>query len=193
MLASKRTGKKISIYATDSGPDELEYFLSEVKRLLADGYAADDIVVLYRRSKMFIPYRQLLQKSGIGIKGHTIHASKGLEARVVFIIGLKEGNGGFPDIWLNDRIFQVVREVRHDMLLEEERRLFDVALTRAKDELFLITRKGNESSFLEEIPEEYAVSHNHTGRQQPEAVMLCTSCKAQLQSGYRFCPFCGAA
>ncbi len=41
--------------------------------------------------------------------------------------------------------------------MEEERRLFYVAITRAKDKLFLITEKGNESSFLKEIPETFTV------------------------------------
>ena len=46
-----------------------------------------------------------------------------------------------------------------DMLMEEERRLFYVALTRAKDELHLVTQLGCESRFIEEIPKEfYAVN-----------------------------------
>jgi len=39
------------------------------------------------------------------MQGKTIHGSKGLEARVVFIIGLTDGSGGFTDVWLMDRIY----------------------------------------------------------------------------------------
>jgi superfamily I DNA/RNA helicase len=41
------------------------------------------------------------------------------------------------------------------MFYFEERRLFYVAITRAKDELFLITELGNESSFVDEIPQHF--------------------------------------
>jgi len=43
--------------------------------------------------------KRLLVLAGAG-SGKTIHASKGLEAKAVFIIGLTEGSGGFPDIWI---------------------------------------------------------------------------------------------
>lgn len=131
------------------------------------------------------------RKEGLNIYGKTIHASKGIEARAVFIIGLTEGYGGFPDIWLDDRVFQVIRKVKHDMLMEEERRLFYVALTRAKDELFLLTRKGNESSFLDEIPEKYSINFNNTIKPVIDAVLLCMDCNNQLQFYFSFCPNCG--
>lgn len=67
-----------------------------------------------------------------------------LTACFLFLIGLTEGSGGFPDIWLEDRIFQVIKKANHDLLMEEERRLFYVAITRAKEKLFLITEKGSE-------------------------------------------------
>lgn len=66
----------------------------------------------------------------------TIHRSKGLEFKVVFILYLNEG---FIPLRNGD--------------IEEERRLLYVGMTRAKDELFLI--KSNSlppSSFLKEIP-----------------------------------------
>jgi DNA helicase II / ATP-dependent DNA helicase PcrA len=55
----------------------------------------------------------------------TIHQAKGLEWKHVFVIGLVEGQ--FPHYKVND----------HPEELEEERRLFYVAVTRAKDELYL--------------------------------------------------------
>jgi DNA helicase-4 len=189
--SSKKSDKRINIFAADSEVDELDYFIAEVRRLLESGYNPDDILVLYRRSKMFNPFFQRLRKEGLRIKGKTIHASKGLEAKAVFIIGLTEGNGGFPDIWLDDRVFQVIRKVKHDMLMEEERRLFYVALTRAKDELFLLTRKGNESSFLDEIPEEFSINFNHTIKPVIDAVLMCENCNNQLQAHFSFCPNCG--
>ena len=61
------------------------------------------------------------------VKLMTIHQSKGLEFKIVFLIGLNEGI--IPP-------FKVTNKT-----LEEERRLFYVAITRAKERLFLMSSK----------------------------------------------------
>ncbi len=81
----------------------------------------------------------------------TIHQAKGLEYPVVFVIGLADG------------LFPLRRAIEENNL-EEERRLFYVAVTRARDELYLsypmISAQGGgpmrlkPSRFLEEIPED---------------------------------------
>nr|MBA2328051.1 UvrD-helicase domain-containing protein [Flavisolibacter sp.] len=87
------------------------------------------------------------------VKLMTIHAAKGLEFSVVFVGGLEEGL--FPNAMsLNTR-----------EELEEERRLFYVAITRAKGRLYLTyanTRyrfgqlvQSDASRFISEIPEEF--------------------------------------
>ena len=93
-----------------------------------------------------------LTKEKKGVKLMTVHASKGLEFKYVFVVGLEEGL--FPHQRLNP-------EEENDP--EEERRLFYVALTRAKDQLFLSYAKmrtifGSKranlpSSFLYDIDE----------------------------------------
>jgi ATP-dependent exoDNAse (exonuclease V) beta subunit len=125
------------------------------------------------------------------VQGKTIHAAKGLEAKVVFIIGLTEGDGGFPDIWLEDRIFQTIKKANHDLLLEEERRLFYVAMTRAKEKLFLITEKGNESSFLKEIPETFTVRTSIPLKSMVDKVITCKKCFSELNKLWIICPYCG--
>lgn len=62
-----------------------------------------------------------------GVTLSSVHQAKGLEWRVVFVI------------WLTDTMFPSLRAVESggDDSLEEERRLFYVAVTRAKDELYL--------------------------------------------------------
>jgi superfamily I DNA/RNA helicase len=109
----------------------------------------------------------------------------------VFIIGLTDGNGGFPDIWLEDRIFQMIKKSNHDLLLEEERRLFYVAITRAKEKLFLITEKGFESSFLKEIPEIFTVRTSQFFHSQTESIKTCHHCLSQLENLWVVCPYCG--
>ena len=82
----------------------------------------------------------------------TVHSSKGLEFKVVFLIGLDEGT--FPSSM-----------IKSEEELEEERRAMYVAMTRAEEILFMSTNKKNigyngirdtkPSRFLSEIPESY--------------------------------------
>ncbi len=93
---------------------------------------------------------------GRGVKLMTAHAAKGLEFSYVFIVGLEEGL--FP----HEKMFE---ENNTEEEREEERRLFYVAVTRAKEKLFLTwaqtrlvfgSREINvPSSFLLDIPEEH--------------------------------------
>lgn len=191
VLAAKKSEHKIVVFAGNTEEENLKFCLEKIKELLNDGIRNDEILFLYRRSKMFSPYFFRFKDENVRVAGKTIHASKGLEAKVVFIIGLTEGNGGFPDIWLEDRIFQIIKKANHDLLLEEERRLFYVAITRAKDKLFLITQKGNESSFLKEIPEIFTVRTSNAIKQVVDKVILCNSCFSQLENLHKFCPYCG--
>jgi superfamily I DNA/RNA helicase len=197
--ASKKSENKIVVYAGNTEEENIQFCVDKVRELLNDGYSGEDILFLYRRTHMYRPgeyskkssYAATFYKNKIKVQAKTIHAAKGLEAKVVFILGLTEGYGGFPDIWLEDRIFQVIKKDNHDLLLEEERRLFYVAITRAKDKLFLITEKGNESSFLKEIPETFTVRTSVNIKSVIPAIILCDNCQSQLEKLYKFCPYCG--
>jgi len=189
--ASKKSEHKIVVYSGSNQDENIQFCFDKVKELLEEGLTNDDILFLYRRSKMYSPYFFRFKNEGVRVQSKTIHAAKGLEAKVVFIIGLTEGNGGFPDIWLEDRIFQVIKKANHDLLMEEERRLFYVAITRAKDKLFLITEKGNESSFLKEIPETFTVKTSIPIKSVVEKVITCEKCYSQLEKLWVVCPYCG--
>lgn len=81
----------------------------------------------------------------------TLHAAKGLEFPVVFLIGMEEG------------IFPLSRSLMDDGQIEEERRLAYVGITRAREELYLTnafyrmmygkSQTNMPSRFLEEIDE----------------------------------------
>lgn len=192
LQASKKSEHKIVVFAGIDDEENIRFCVEKVRELLTEGLKNDDILFLYRRSKMFSPYFFQFRKEGIFVQYKTIHAAKGLESKIVFIIGLTEGYGGFPDIWMEDRIFQVIKKANHDLLLEEERRLFYVAITRAKDKLFLITEKGNESSFLKEISETYTVKTSVQLKSPVEKVVTCKRCFSQLENLWKVCPYCGA-
>jgi len=191
LYASKKSEHKIVVFAGNNEDENVQFCLGKVRELLKEGVNNDEILFLYRRSKMRTPYFQQFKNQGVHVQYKTIHAAKGLESKVVFILGLTEGYGGFPDIWLEDRIFQVIKKANHDLLLEEERRLFYVAITRAKDKLFLITEKGNESSFLKEIPEAFTVRTTNSINLLPEKIITCGNCFSQLEKLWVVCPYCG--
>lgn len=189
--SSKKSEHKIVVYSGNSEEENIQFCFDKVRELQDEGLTNEDILFLYRRSKMYSPYFFRFKNDNIKVQAKTIHAAKGLEAKVVFILGLTEGNGGFPDIWLEDRIFQVIKKANHDLLLEEERRLFYVAITRAKDKLFLITEKGNESSFLKEIPDIFTVKTSIPIKSVVEKVITCHKCYSQLEKLWVLCPYCG--
>lgn len=189
--ASKKSEHKIVVYSGNNEEENLAFCEKTVRGFLAEGYTHDDILFLYRRSKMYTPYFFRFKNENLRVQAKTIHAAKGLEAKIVFIIGLSDGSGGFPDIWLEDRIFQVIKKANHDLLLEEERRLFYVALTRAKEKLFLITEKGRESSFIKEIPQVYTVRNTVPLKPLAEELPVCHKCFSQLEKLWKVCPYCG--
>ena len=86
----------------------------------------------------------------------TVHQSKGLEADYVIILNNREAKLGFPahvkDPPLMTELIKIAEELRLDQVsVNEERRLFYVALTRAKKQVILLTVDGKESSFIKEL------------------------------------------
>jgi DNA helicase-4 len=75
-----------------------------------------------------------------------------LEAKVVFILNVVNGEFGFPSEIEDPSILEVAREDNGvSDQKEEERRLFYVAITRAKEELYIYTRQQEKSEFLNEL------------------------------------------
>ena len=85
----------------------------------------------------------------------TAHKSKGLQADYVFIINNKNSKMGFPSKIQDSSIMDLLLEKAEVYPYAEERRLFYVALTRAKTKVFLLTINNKESIFVEELIEKY--------------------------------------
>jgi DNA helicase-2/ATP-dependent DNA helicase PcrA len=114
--------------------------------MLADSFSVDESLEL-SAIEQFLSHAVLASDddSGKGVKLMTLHASKGLEFGLVFLVGLEEGL--FPSA---------------QSPIEEERRLMYVGITRAKQKLVISyakqrtlfgrTMKPKPSRFIEEIP-----------------------------------------
>ncbi|HFZ8995291.1 TPA: DNA helicase IV [Citrobacter freundii] len=81
----------------------------------------------------------------------TIHASKGQQADYVIILGLQEGSDGFPAPAREAVIEEALLPAVEDFADAEERRLLYVALTRARQRVWLLYDKENPSCFVEEL------------------------------------------
>ena len=126
--------------------DNAESRRGDIQRLSEYGGNFDDILVFLEQLSLMSntdgqPGAQRNAPDEPKVTLTSIHQAKGLEWKVVFLIWLVQGQ--FP----NGRIL----ETENRAMLEEERRLFYVALTRAKDELYLTYPMTNPKSYSGEV------------------------------------------
>ncbi len=124
----------------------------------------------------------------------TIHSSKGLEFPIVFLVNLVSQR--FPSTERREQIpipDELIREVlpSGDFHLQEERRLFYVGLTRAKEEVYLTgakfygdgKREKKVSQFVSEtLPLPTAVKHESKQLPKPDIIEVKAQKKVKLKS-----------
>lgn len=87
----------------------------------------------------------------LSIACNTVHGAKGLEADYVVVLGLERGQYGFPSQKTSHSLLEALLPALDPFPYSEERRLFYVALTRAKQRVYLIGDMTNASEFLVEL------------------------------------------
>ncbi len=90
----------------------------------------------------------------LNIEALSFHASKGKEADYVVIIGLDSGKQGFPTEKVTHPLMEALLPKEEPFEHAEERRLFYVALTRAKHRAYLACDMATASRFVVELIEE---------------------------------------
>jgi SOS regulatory protein LexA len=141
-----------------SEPEEAEFVAREIRQLLAS-YQPGEIIVIARLNRQLELVQQRLEEQGLScqllrsreanfgddcIKLLTIHSIKGLEFKVVFIVGL------------NDAVIPYSSYVDMDEDIQEiqERKLLYVGMTRASEQLYM-SSCANPSRFIYSISPKY--------------------------------------
>lgn len=138
---------------------QTEFVVSQIKRLLADGRAVDEIAVFAHQAFLLNPVEKALDEAGIStfrlnkdddpqspaINLGTMHRAKGLEFKVVFVIDADD-----KQLPLARALAEVSDEQLRQDIIARARQLLYVSATRARDELF-ICWSGEPSRFLREL------------------------------------------
>lgn len=107
-----------------------------------------DVLGRYRFDRDLVPP---VRVPGLTVTFRTAHSSKGLEADYVLLPNVTRGTHGFPSGVHDDPVLGLAMVEADSYPDAEERRLFYVALTRARREVTLVTVVGLESPFVAEL------------------------------------------
>lgn len=144
--SKKRLKKPIKILYEDK--DILYKIIKKVKgNILILGRNNNDI---YNYLNVDIDKDGYFNYKDIKARYLTVHKSKGLEEDNIIIINLYNKINGFPNKIKNEKIIDQLSQNNKVYPYDEERRLFYVALTRTKNNVYLIVPK-NKSIFVNEI------------------------------------------
>ena len=147
---SERLGLEVLTYYLKSLPENSSI-------LLLGRFQIDRIRLLHcTQFKLTSDSIEFQTRPDLKIRFLTVHQSKGLEADYVIFLNNREAKLGFPahvkDPPLKTELIKIAEELRLDQVsVNEERRLFYVALTRAKKQVILLTVDDKESSFIKEL------------------------------------------
>ncbi len=128
-------------------------FLTQLRDAIHEGaIVADsvsvDVLGRYHQDRGLMPHAAPPE---IRLAFHTIHSAKGLEADYVVVPNLSAGSYAFPSRIADDPVLALAMAGGDTYPHAEERRLFYVALTRARRGVLLISPEHNPSPFVTEL------------------------------------------
>jgi DNA helicase-4 len=181
LKSNKHLEKPIKIFLTEEEFD-IELLLEDIPY--------QNILLLSRNNKDFNFLKQkysfsnnVFEYKNKKITCMTVHKSKGLQSEAVILINLKDDILGFPSKLTDDPILKYLQTATH-FPYEEERRLFYVALTRTKNEIYLLSPRENKSIFVEEI-----IKNDKQNIEMIQKKYYCEHCHTKY-SKKESCPFC---
>lgn len=153
LKSSKNLEFPIKIVYTDDYKKDFKKLLRQINsNVLIIGRNNNDIYKVIDNSfKLVEEYLISDEFKNKNITYLTVHKSKGLEEENVIIINLEDDLLGFPNKLEDNNELKYVLQKKEDFLYAEERRLFYVALTRTKSNVYLLVNKKNKSCFVKEL------------------------------------------
>lgn len=159
--------------------------IAELEAAAAGGEAPSVLVLgRYNSDRRFLPTAR--EGGSARVSFLTVHAAKGREADHVIVPALG-GALGFPSRMVDDPVLRLAMPPGDDFELAEERRLFYVALTRARVTVTLLTVAGRESAFVQELVAEHGVPLVDMGEPASGAAAAPSAAGAESET----CPACG--
>jgi len=131
----------------------VEELLNSINKESAAGKKISSVFVLgrYKHNEPMNLGRYKREYKNLSIEFLTIHSSKGLEADYVIVMDVISGTYGFPTGVMDDPILNIVLSDDESYPHAEERRLMYVAITRAKNKVYIMTEDGKKSVFALEL------------------------------------------
>jgi len=168
--------------------NDIHKTVDNILRRITEKQEDASVLILARyKFKLLENFKTLQDKhTSLSIRQMTVHGSKGLEADFVIILGLEGGKYGFPSNIEDDPVIDLVLSDGEEFEQAEERRLFYVALTRAKKTIFILGDQSNASPFSKEILSdqyEEEVLHVTPNKMFPEQCPNCTSGMLIIRQG----------
>jgi len=163
---------KIAWTRRDTGEKTLDNAVAALAATEGKGGGKPSILIL-GRYRFLRPDVGRIQRQhpGATITFKTIHASKGLEADNVIILGVDNAKMGFPSMIVDDPLLSLVSPEAEPYPNAEERRVMYVAVTRARQTVTILASEARPSVFVEELMREpefgvvvplEAQKHTHT-------------------------------
>lgn len=148
--------------------------LSEISKEAVVAGRQKKVLILgrYKKDRAYMPNGA---SKALDVDFITVHSSKGLEADHIILPRMSSETLGFPSRVADDPVLLLAMPGGDAFENAEERRLFYVALTRARETVTLITLAHKESPFVTEILREHRLPVR-TAHGAESSAELCTEC-----------------